>query len=292
MEAKDLIEFLGFDPEQVKDIDSFKGEFGKKYFTEKQVFENKDILGKFTGKTLGSITSKMKKKAKEDYSLEFDAGQFDDQDPLLAMEAVVTKLREQHESNVTELKGQIGKSGEDAIKPWQEKVSKYESSLNDEKLAKKAIADQFEAYKAESANSIKSTRIDYFRKDLMTSIPYDSQIMKDDLKRRGWEAHVADNFKFDFDEHDQPVILDKTGSKIRNPKKADEWLTPKDVLTSEADKLGLLPKNQQGNRPAGALPPGMPPPPASVKTAFTPAATEPGKPERRKVAPGMEQYLK
>jgi hypothetical protein len=208
------------------------------------------------------------------------------------MEAVVTKLREQHESNVSELKGQIGKSGEDAIKPWQEKYSKVEASLNDEKRAKQEIFNQFEAYKSESDNMVKSVKLSYDKAKVLGAIPYDQQIMKDDLKREGWESHVDKNFKWDYDEHNQLIVTDKNGNKFKNPKKADEWLSPLDVMKAEADAKGLIPKNQQGNRPAGALPPGMPPPPASVKTAFTPATTEPGKPERRKVAPGMEQYLK
>jgi len=154
--------------------------------------------------------------------------------------------------------------------------------LADEKKAKAEIAGQFDLYKAESANQIKSTRISYFEKDLMGSIQLDPVAQKDPLKMKGWESHVRENFKFDYDENDQPIILDKTGSKIKNPKKADEWLTPKDVLMAEADKLGLIPKNPQGGKPVHTPP---------VQTGAAPA-TQPTSPARgSRLAPGMEQYL-
>lgn len=287
MEAKDLLDFLGLDPEQVKDIDTFKGEFGKKYFTEKQIHSDKELLGRFTGKTMQKVTKAMLDHARE---LELDVEDLKADTPEDTIKAITGKLSAHYGKQIEDVKSQVGKSGEEAIKPWQEKVSKFEQALNDEKKAKKEIAEQFEGYKKTAADQIKATRIDYFKKDLMTSIGYDPTVMKDDLKRKGWESHVAENFRFDFDEHDQPIITDKTGAKIKNPKKADEWLAPKDVLAAEAEKLGLLPKNPQGGKPAAWTPPATTPAPATVRGAFTPG-TAPAAPTQRRVMPGMEQYV-
>ena len=280
MEAKELLDFLGIEAE---DLDGFKSQFGTKYYTEKQIHDNKDLIGKFTGKTLSKVKQNVLKQARE-ADIPFTNNEFDDVELEEIVKTLDSRRSESYNTQLTELKSQIGKSGEEAIAPYKEKLTKFEQALADEKKAKVEIMGQFDQFKAESAGQIKSTRIDYFKKDLMTSIDYDPLAIKDELKKMGWESHVSSNFKFDFDENDQPIILDKSGSKIKNPKKADEWLSPKDVLTAEADKLGLIKKNQQGGRPAF-----VPPAPGGTPAA-APAGTE-NPLKRSKLAPGMEQYL-
>lgn len=284
MDGKELLDFLGI---EATNLDEFKTGFSQKYYTEKQIHDSKDLLGKFTGKTLKKIKQAILNKAREK-DIPFTQADFDSVDLIEdVVDQLVTKQAEVFGSKITDLQGQVGKTGEEAIKPYLEKISAYERSLADEKKAKKDIADQFDSFRQESEGKIKSTRIDYFKKDLMTSIPYDANQMKDPLKAKGWESHVAENFRFDFDEHDNPVILDKSGAKIKNPKKADEWLSPKDVLTAEADKLGLIPKNPQGGQPAF-----RPPTPPPFNGAPPPPQQQGGNPpQRNKLAPGMEQYL-
>jgi len=280
MEAKELMDFLGIEAEN---IDEFKGKFSGKYFTEKQVHASPEMISKFTGKTLGQIKHNILKAARE-AEIPVTNNEFDESPIEDVFKTIYERTSQKYGTQIEELKGQIGKTGEEAIKPWQEKVQKYEQSLADEKRAKKEIADQFENFKKESEGQIKSTRINYFKKDLLTSIDYAPGI--DDLKRKGWESHIAEHFRFDFDENDSPIITDKDGNKIKNPKKADEWLSPKDVLTQEADKLGLLKKNPQGGRPAFQ-------PPVSQPTQQPgQQQTPPMNPTKRnRLAPGMEKYL-
>lgn len=278
MEGKELLDFLGI---EATNIDEFKAQFGTKYYTEKQIHDNKDMLGKFTGKTLTKIKQNILKDARE-AEIPFTNNEFDDADIETVTKTLKQRHSEMYDAKLADVQAQVGKSGEEAIKPWQEKLTKYEQALADEKKAKAEIAGQFDLYKAESANQIKSTRISYFEKDLMGSIQLDPVAQKDPLKMKGWESHVRENFKFDYDENDQPIILDKTGSKIKNPKKADEWLSPKEVLSAEADKLGLIPKNPQGGKPAYVAP---------TQSGSPAPAQTPRPAQGNRLAPGMEQYL-
>lgn len=288
MEAKEIQDFLGI---EAKDLDEFKSQFSTKYYTEKQIHDDEKLLGKFTGKTLKRIKQTILNKAREK-EIPFTQNEFDDKMLEDVFDTLDSRRVENFSKIESELKGQIGKGADEIEKKYQEKLSKYELSLADEKKAKQEIAAQFDQFKNEADGKIKSTRIDYFKKDLTNEIEngFDVTAKKDELKMKGWRSHIAENFRFDFDEHDQPIILDKTGSKIKNPKKADEWLPPKDVLQAEADKLGLIPKNQQGGQPA-FRPPTMPqsngnqPVPKVPVTNTTPATG------RNKLAPGMEKYL-
>jgi hypothetical protein len=281
MEGKEILDFLGV---EASNLDEFKAQFGSKYYTEKQIHDDKSLLGKFTGKTVTKIKQNILKDARE-AEIPFTNNEFDDADIETVVKTIKARQDEMWNGKLTEVQAQVGKSGEEAVKPYLEKISKYEQSLADEKKAKQEIASQFDQFKLEADGKIKSTRISYFQKDLMGSIQLDPVAQKDPLKMKGWESHIKENFKFDYDEQDNPIILDKTGSKIKNPKKADEWLSPKDVLTMEADKLGLIPKNPQGGQPAfrqtAPIQSGTPPAQPVVKI--------PGKGNR--LAPGMEKYL-
>lgn len=285
MEAKEILDYLGI---EANSLEEFKSQHSGRYYTEKQIHDDKQLLGKFTGKTLKKIKQSILNSAREK-EIPFTQSEFDEADLEQVYETLDSRRLELFGKTEAELKAQIGKGGEEVIKPWQEKVSRYEQSLADEKKAKKEIADQFEGFKKEMEGKIKSTRIDYYKKDVVGDIEkgFDPMAVKDTLKMRGWQSHITENFRFDFDEQDNPIILDKSGSKIKNPKKADEWLSPKEVLSAEADKLGLIPKNPQAGRQVPQFG-------ASSTTApvtQTPAQNMQPVTPTRKLAPGMEKYL-
>jgi len=62
MEGKELLDFLGI---EATNIDEFKAQFGTKYYTEKQIHDDKALLGKFTGKTMTKIKQNILKDARE-----------------------------------------------------------------------------------------------------------------------------------------------------------------------------------------------------------------------------------
>lgn len=283
METKDILDYLGI---QADSMDELKAQFSQKYMTEKGIHENRELLAKFTGRTLAKISQSIIGKAKED-EIEITDGEFKDKPVEDIFSELTGRYKSRYESQIRDLNAQIGKTGEEAVKPWQEKVTKFESALADEKRAKQEIAQQFEAYKKDSDNRIKETRIQYLRKDIMSGIDYDPQQIGDPLKKEGWESHVSKNFRLDYDEHDNPIITDNQGRKIPNPKKADEWLSPKDVLSMEADKLGLTKKNPQGGKPAPRFQTGGQQQAGAQQQQQQQPARTPG----RKVAPNMEQYL-
>lgn len=286
-EMKEFMVYLGL--EGAKNSEEAKTMFSGKWYTEKQIHDDPAKIGQFTGITLKKIKQKVLNAAREK-EIPFTHKEFDDAPLEDVFEALYNKQAEGFTGKLTELQSQIGKSGEEAIKPYQEKLSKYEQALADEKKAKQEIAGQFEQFKTEAETRVRSTRAQYFEKDAMGEVEkiFDPLATKDDLKMKGWRSHVKENFRFDFDEQDNPILLDKTGSKIKNPKKADEWLGYKDVLTMEADKLGLIPKNPQGGKPVYTPP--VAPPMGGMPQA-QPGTPPPARPSVNKLAPGMEQYL-
>jgi len=217
-------------------------------------------------------------------------GDFDSVDMIEdVFDQLATKQAESYGAKMTDLQSQVGKGDEEKIKGYTEQISKYEQSLKDERDAKKTIAKQFDDYRNEQDGKVKSIHLGSYKEKLLSSIGYDPNQMKDPLKAEGWNAFVDKNYKFDYDEHGKPAMFNMDGSRIKNPKKADEWMPDKDVLSARAEEFNLLPKNQQAGQPAFRPP--VPPPTGSQPPPFQPPA--PGTPpptHRNKLAPGMEQY--
>jgi len=279
LKAQEILDYMGFS--DVKTLDELNANFKTKYYTKKEFLDNKELRDTVTGITFTKVKQNMVAKARE-AEIPFTKSELDDLTVEQIFDLFKERQAEMYKTQLAEVQGQVGKSGEEAVKPYIEKISKYEQSLADEKKAKAEIASQFDQFRQEADGKIRSTRVQYFRKDLTSDIEsqFDPNLKKDELKMKGWNSHINENFKFDYDENDNPIIMDKTGSKIKNPKKADEWLTPKEVLQAEADKLGLIPKNQQAGKPYTGQPaPNQPVVPQTPKVGGT------------RLAPGMEKYL-
>lgn len=287
MDGKELLDFLGI---EATNIDEFKAGFSKKYYTEKQIHEDKELLGKFTGKTIKRIKQNIISKARE-RDIPFTQSDFDNVELIEdVFDQLATKQAETFGGKITELQGQIGKTGEEAIKPYKDKIDQYERSLTDEKKAKKDIADEYEKFKGDMDGKVKTIENKYYKNDLLGKVnkQLDQVKLKDPLVKVGWESTIDSNVKFDKDEHGEFQAFDLNGQKFKDPKKADRWLSPEEVVMKFADPAGLIPKNPQGGQPAFRPPV---PPPFGTQP---PAAAQPpagAVPNKNRLAPGMEQYL-
>lgn len=285
MEGKEILDFLGV---EANNLDEFKAQFGTKYYTEKQIHDDKTLLGKFTGKTIAKIKANVLKEAREE-EIPFTNNEFDDADIETVVKTIKARKDEIWNGKMEEVKAQVGKSGEEAIKPWQEKLTKYEQALADEKKAKQEIASQFDQFRQEADGKIESIEVNYYRNDLINKInsKLDPVAIKDPLKMEGWNATISKSVKFAKDENGVIQAFNPAGEKFKDPKKADRWLTPDEVLINLADSNNLIPKNPQGGQPAFRQP-GLPPQGPGTPPPAQPARI-PGKGNR--LAPGMEKYL-
>lgn len=285
---KEFITFVGVD--EAKTIDEAKAKFSGQYYTEKQIHDDPKLLGKFTGKTIKRIKQNIISKARE-RDIPFTQSDFDNVELIEdVFDQLATKQAETFGGKITELQGQIGKTGEEAIKPYKDKIDQYERSLTDERKAKKDIADEYEKFKGDMDGKVKTIENKYYKNDLLGKVnkQLDQVKLKDPLVKVGWESTIDSNVKFDKDEHGEFQAFDLNGQKFKDPKKADRWLSPEEVVMKFADPAGLIPKNPQGGQPAFRPPV---PPPFGTQP---PAAAQPpagAVPNKNRLAPGMEQYL-
>jgi hypothetical protein len=243
MEIKDVTSWLGIEADN---IESFKEAFAKKYFTEDQVFKDKDILSKFTGKTLGKITNEVSKIAKA-HGIEFEKSEIEGKPLEDIANHFFNKQADTFNAKIKELESSAGAGNDERLKEWQSKYEKLEGKWRDTESALKKTAEDYEGYKKTAGEQIKGVKLDYVKEQLWGSASFAPGT--DALKIKGFKTEFNEKYKIDLDETGAPYIASIDGKRIQNPNKHSEFLAPQEVLSIEMEKAGLNIKNQQAGRP-------------------------------------------
>ncbi len=256
MELKDLTSWLGIEADN---MDAFKEEFAKKYFSEDQVFKDKEILSKFTGKTLGKITGTIAQIGRAQ-GIEFEKPEIEGKPVEDIVNLFLNKQADSFNSKIKELETLSKSGGEEKVKEWVTKYEKLEGKYRDTEEALKKTATDFDGYKQTAAEQIKGVKLDYVKEQLWGGANFAPGT--DTLKIKGFKADFNEKYRIDLDETGSPFISDITGKRIQNPNKHSEFLSPFDVLSTEMEKAGLSVKNKNAGQPAFVAPAQSPTNPA------------------------------
>lgn len=212
-------------PEEMaeKPIDDIKTAFHEKWVNRSLADSDPEIRTKITGKVLGSIQTL----ATREFGLE--ASEVKD---LKKVEDFITLGASKYKKQLEEAQEAVKNGGGDTAK-WQEKVDK----LKGESKQYKDMADQLkttlEEKETEWTGKLKSTKLDYAVGALKSKLPYSDEF--DDLRKKGFEAHINENYKFDFNETDELIVTNKKGELVVNESKNGHF-SPEDLLKTELKK--------------------------------------------------------
>lgn len=243
MEIKDVANYLGIEADN---IDAFKEQFSKKYFTEEQVFKDKDLHSKFTGKTLGNITRQISNIAKAQ-GLEFAKDEIEGKPVEEIVNFFFNKQADLFNDKYKDLEATSKGGNDEKIQEWQRKYEKLEGKYRDTENLLKSTSEQFEQFKGTASEQIKGVKLDYVKEQLWGSASFAPGT--DALKVKGFKADFNEKYRIDLDENGSPFISDIAGKRIPNPNKHSEFLAPQDVLNLEMEKAGLKIKNPQAGQP-------------------------------------------
>jgi hypothetical protein len=227
---KEALDVLGYDATTFENVEAFRTQVESEWIKRDVAPTDKEIHGKVLGKMNGAIQSQLKGISKE---FGIDGIEFDKMRTEEAIQAVVTKmgktiseLREAKADGSTpkeiaELQKKVDdltKAKADLEKLNGETAKKYtelETSVNNEKSAAKRQAVYDRAYGKVP-----------FRKDMSTH------------ERRGFDAHIRENYVVGFDDDGKEVLTDKDGHQIPG-KKAGSFLTVDEAVldAAETEKL-------------------------------------------------------
>jgi hypothetical protein len=245
MEIKDLLETL--DLGEVKDLDGFKKTFNEKFIPKSHIMEEESVkkaIAEKTGKTMGAITTF----AKREFGLsteEVEGKKWED---------VFTLGLSKKKAEIDELKNTLGSGNDEKLTTLTTKLTKKEKeaeelkellektsqavSLKDQELAKKE--DEF-------SGKIKSFKIQVIKEKAKEKV---KPKLKSDLTEADeffFNAKIDENFTFDFDEKETPLVFDKNGKRLQDPKKLGSFMDMEQALESLAVSLNLAKKNNGGS---------------------------------------------
>jgi hypothetical protein len=233
MEAKEILEALDLG-EEVTTLDQLKEKHSKKFITKATAHDDEEVRGKIIGKINGSLTTKIK--ILHDLSPE----EIKDKKIEEVLELAATKLK----TKIAELESSSKKGKDEAVTELEAKLEKLKKDLLDHKglaeTASKALLEKEGAWEKEKkgwkVNSLLDTVKKDFEKELVSDI--------DPLKRKGFDSEIAEKYVFELDEEGKDLaVYDKDGKRIQDPKKLGAFISPKDLLISEASKHKILKLN-------------------------------------------------
>ncbi len=233
-EAQALLAYVG-----IEDADKFKDEFGQKFFTKESAISNDEIISAVTGKRIKTLESKFLEIVKE-----FD--------PTITKSKLGEKhLEEAMDDYIPVFKTKLSELESKAKSGNDKKVSDLEKQyddLNKSYQAQKEVTDRIESeynkYKEESTNNIKSYKINHQLSELKNRIPWIDGMTE--IQKAGYDTVLSSNYKFDLDEQDRLRILDKTGKPVQSKAKA-AIADPLEILDLIAEENQLKKKNNAQN---------------------------------------------
>lgn len=251
IEIKEIFDYLGVKPEDIKTIDDFKTTFDKEFLRPSAISEDSEPVKKIVGKLFGTLENEIKKVAKaHELDVDFDADELKGKKVTEKLKFVFSKYDEKNNTVIEDLKTKASLGNDDKIKDWETKYGKLENKFKDvDNLLKKTSTD-FDIYKVEADTKIKSVKLDVHKKDALSKIKFKPDISE--FEKKGYLSTIAEKYDFDFDENENFVIKDKKGSFIQSGKTTGTFKNPLEVLEEEAVAGKLFLINKDAGKPAPA----------------------------------------
>jgi len=234
MDVKDIIAFTGID---ATTLDEFKSKFTETFVSKSEMPDLEKERSAITGKVTGALQTR----AKSLFGLESD------ETKGLRWEEVLELGAKKKNEEIDSLKEMSLKTNDGAIKELNDKIEKLNKSKDDYKAASQLAQDALQSREQEFAGKFKSFKSESVFKDSflkvqpkLSSLSEAEQFYLNNL--------VKENVIIDFDENEQPIVLNKEGKRWIDPNKAGGFLTADAVIESIAAEKNFIKKNDAGDR--------------------------------------------
>jgi hypothetical protein len=234
MESKDIIEFLGYNPEEVKSIEDLKSKFNTEFVRASNINEDSEAIKPILGKVYGTLEHEIRKSVKNSgVEIDLDSDEFKSLKKVNdKLSYVVKKVAEKKDSEINEYKSLSQKGGEEKVQEWQTKYEKLKKSKEDADNMIGSLTNEYESFKQKATGEIKNVKLDVLKKDVISKVKFKQDIS--DFEKKGYMATIQEKYVFDLDENEQLTVLDKNGNKIPSQKVHGTFKTAQEILEEEA----------------------------------------------------------
>lgn len=232
-----LSEFLGIGKEYESE-DEFRATFEKEFIRKSLAPDPERIKGETFGKMRTAFTQLFREMGIDITKSEWEG------DALEVAKDKILGYRESLNEKIKELEQRAEEPGKE-LEILQEKLNKREQKLKDIETLHKQTLSEFDEYKSQSIQKEKSWKINTVMDSIRKDIPWSSDRAEQDevYFNHKWN----EKYKVDLDDDGKPVLLNKEGERIPNPKTTGTFLDPKEAALSLATELGQVKKTDNPN---------------------------------------------
>lgn len=248
MDIKEINEFLGFKADQFKTVDEFKTAFDGEFIRTSAISEDLEPVKKIVGGKIHAVESHVKKMAKElGLDVDFNTEEIKKGGLLDKVKLVFSKYDEQNKSIIDDLTAKAGLGNDEKVKEWETKYEKLNKKHKDVEELLRTTSTEFEGFKQNSAKEVKNVKLGIHKAEIFGKAKFIPEA--NEFTKKGFITDFEEKYQIDLDENEKPIIVDKKGQRIPNPKVTGSFFEPMELLTEEIIKAKLFPVNKDGNKP-------------------------------------------
>lgn len=232
---KELGEVIGFniEDEEKVTVEQIKEHIDEKFVAREHAIKDPKIIDSVFGKTVGSLRTKLKSIGG------FDTKEVEGQ----KIEDLLDKLHEKHSAEVTALKAKGEQSTDKRLTDLQKELEDKTKAVTDYKKALEEKETYIQTKESEFTNTFKTYKVNDKLNRAKSTIHFTEDYHKKEVLKTGFDAMINSKYKFQLDDNENLEVVTVSGERIKHPKKAGEFMKPEELLAFEAEKEGLVKKN-------------------------------------------------
>jgi hypothetical protein len=252
-EAIELLQFIGIDPDKTETIDAAKDKFGADFILKSEAIKDDAIASKIVGSRMGALETEAKRTFKE-IGVEFEGEEIKGKKLEDILKLGASKVKEQFE----QIK-KLNTGGDEATKEWEKKYNAQAKKLNDTQTLANTLQEQYASLEGIYKTEKKQAKLTDYKKSQIADIKLKSDI--NTLMLDGFHANIEKKYAIDFDEKDEPFVIDRaTNSRIQSKKNAGKFADFGEVFELEAAANKLIAESPHGGKPIFVPKPTQTPP--------------------------------
>lgn len=249
MEFKEVANFLGLKEDEIKTIDDFKAKFDTEFIRTSAINEDSEPVKKILGRTFGTIENELKKFTKaHELDIDFDSDDLKGKRVNEKYKFVLNKFDENKKTIIDDLTAKAGQGNDDKVKELESKLEKQKTKLSDVEGLLKNTSLEFETFKGTKEKEIKNVKLNIHKNEIFAKANFLPEV--NEYAKKGFLNEFQEKYQLDLDENEKPVILNKDGKQIPNPKVTGTFYQPNELLLEELVKAGMYKLNPKGGTPA------------------------------------------
>lgn len=251
IELKDVVEFLGYKAEEIKELPDLKAKFDADFVRASNITEDTEPVKKIMGKLFGTLENEIKKVTKaHDLDIDFESDELKGKKVNEKLKFAFSKYDEKNKSVIDDLKLKATQGNDEKVKEWETKYEKMKNKYSEVDGLLKKTSEDFEGFKQQKENEIKNVKLNVHKTEIYNRAKFIPEI--NEFTKKGFLTDFESKYDFALDENEKPIITDKKGQRIPNPKVTGTFFEPMDLLQEETIKAKLYPLNKDAGKPKPA----------------------------------------